>query len=289
MRVASTVFVAAAQPVAPAAGTSAGQAAVFWICAVVAVAAAVGMVFSRRAVHSALMLALVMLCLAALYAVQQAPFLAFVQVIVYTGAVVMLFLFVVMLVGVDSSDSLVETIRGQRAWAALAGLGFAVLLVGGLGNAVTRQAAGLARANAPGNIQALAQLMFTKYVFAFEATAALLITAAVGAMVLAHRERVTPRVTQRDLSTQRFRGPRPGALPTPGFYAQHNAVDMPALLPDGDAAPESVPAAIASQERGGELGEREQPLPPAQESGYVPPEERDEVDLPEEPGERESR
>jgi NADH-quinone oxidoreductase subunit J len=91
-----------------------GESITFWVLAVVSVIAALGLVFSRRAVYSALMLGVVMFSLAVLYAVQDAPFLAAVQIIVYTGAVMMLFLFVLMLVGVDSSDSLVETIRGQR-------------------------------------------------------------------------------------------------------------------------------------------------------------------------------
>src|SRR5216683_1318270 len=100
----------------------------FWILAVIAVAAALGMVLARHAVHCALMLAIVMLTLAVMYAMQGAPFLAFVQVIVYTGAVLMLFLFVLMLVGVSSADSLKETIRGQRLAAGLAGILMIVLL-----------------------------------------------------------------------------------------------------------------------------------------------------------------
>ena len=78
------------------------------------VLAAIAMVLVRKAVHSALLLATVMICLAVQYAAQDAPFLFAVQIIVYTGAILMLFLFVLMLVGVDASDSLVETIRGQR-------------------------------------------------------------------------------------------------------------------------------------------------------------------------------
>ena len=92
--------------------------ALFWILAILAVAAAITMICVRQAVHCALMLAVVMLCLAVMYAMQGAPFLAFVQIIVYTGAVLMLFLFVMMLIGGHSNESLVETIRGQRAWAA---------------------------------------------------------------------------------------------------------------------------------------------------------------------------
>jgi NADH-quinone oxidoreductase subunit J len=230
-----------------------GESVTFWVLAVISVIAALGLVFSRRAVYSALMLGVVMLSLAVLYAVQDAPFLATVQIIVYTGAVMMLFLFVLMLVGVDSSDSLVETIRGQRFWAIVAGLGFAGLLAFGLGNAVVAPARGLAVANQGGNVSSLATLIFTKHVFAFEVTSALLITAALGAMVLAHRERTEPKPTQKDLSRQRFvtyskTGKNPATLPGPGTYARHNAIDMPALLPDGTVSPLSVNRVIARHE-----------------------------------------
>ena len=87
---------------------------VFWITATLAVLGAVGMLVSHKAVHSALWVALTMINLAVLYVVQSAPFLGVAQVIVYTGAVMMLFLFVLMIVGVDASDSLIETIKGQR-------------------------------------------------------------------------------------------------------------------------------------------------------------------------------
>ncbi|MCQ0018324.1 NADH-quinone oxidoreductase subunit J [Actinomadura madurae] len=225
-----------------------GEPFFFWLLAVVSVLAALGMIFMRKAVHSALLLATVMLCLAALYAIQNAPFLAFVQVIVYTGAVLMLFLFVLMLVGVSSTDSLVETIRGQRFWAVIAAVGFIVLLTVGLGNAALGDSAGLNQANAEGNVVGLARLLFSKYVFAFEATSALLITAALGAMVLAHRERTEPKATQRDLSKARFlSGDHPGPLPGPGTYARHNAVDMPALLPDGTPSELSVNPVIAAR------------------------------------------
>src|ERR1700710_3081337 len=104
----------------------------FWILAPIMVLAALGLLFVRKAVHAALMLAVVMISLALLYAVQNAPFLFAVQIIVYTGAILMLFLFVLMLVGVDASDSVVETIRGQRLLAAIVGLVFGVTLVVGV-------------------------------------------------------------------------------------------------------------------------------------------------------------
>src|SRR4051795_1056662 len=220
----------------------------FWILAPIMVVAALGLLFTRKAVHAALMLAVVMISLAILYAVQDAPFLFAVQIIVYTGAILMLFLFVLMLVGVDASDSVIETIRGQRIASILVGLGFGALLVLGIGQVSFGPAVGLAAANDGGNVPALAQLIFTRYVFAFEVTSALLITAALGAMVLAHRERIEPRVTQRELSQQRFRGGvHPAPLPGPGVYARHNAVDTPALLPDGSPADVSVSRVLVAR------------------------------------------
>ncbi len=153
--------------------------------------------------HAALSMALVMISLGVVYLAEQAPFLGVVQVFVYTGAVMMLFLFVLMLIGVDSSDSLVETIKGQRALATVFGLGLVLLLVGVLRQVTFPPAVGLADANSAGNVSALAAKIFGPYVWAFEVTGALLITAALGAMVLAHRERLTPRPTQRELSQQR--------------------------------------------------------------------------------------
>ncbi len=220
--------------------TGTGEAVTFWLLAPLAVVASLGMLLSKKAVHSALLLAFTMLCLAVFYLAQDAPFLGVVQVVVYTGAVMMLFLFVLMLVGVDSGDSLVETIRGQRVAAVLAGLGFGTLLVLGIGDAVVTNA-GLEEANSDGNVEGLAALIFSRYLLAFEVTSALLITAALGAMVLAHRERHEARMTQRDLSVERFRGGRhPAPLPSPGVFARHNAVDTPALLPDGSPADSSV-------------------------------------------------
>jgi NADH-quinone oxidoreductase subunit J len=198
------------------------------------------MVLARRAVHCAVLLAVVMLSLAILYALDGAPFLAFVQVIVYTGAVLMLFLFVLMIVGISASDSVVETIRGQRLAAAAAGIGLLVLLVLVVGHAAIGSSAPASAAFSGSNLTGLGTLIFTKYVFPFEITSALLITAALGAMVLAHRERLTPKLTQRRQSRDRIASGHPTPLPGPGTYARHNAVDMPALLPDGSPSALSV-------------------------------------------------
>ena len=224
----------------------------FWVLAPIMVIAALGLLFVRKAVHAAMLLAVVMISLAVLYAVLDAPFLFAVQIIVYTGAILMLFLFVLMLVGVDASDSVVETIKGQRVLAVLLGLALGLVLVVAVGQMSLGAAVGLSEPNAGGNIQALADIMFSRYVFAFETTSALLITAALGAMVLAHRERLTPKPTQQSMAAQRIRdyadtGAHLGPLPAPGVFARHNAVDTPALLPDGTAAESSISRVLAAR------------------------------------------
>jgi len=229
---------------------SAAESTAFWVLAVVAVVAALGMILTPRAVHCAVLLAVVMLSLAVLYALQGAPFLAFVQVIVYTGAVLMLFLFVLMIVGVSAADSLVETIRGQRLAAGVVGIGMLVLLSLVVGHAALGPEAAGSTAYGASNVGGLATLIFTRYVFPFEVTSALLITAALGAMVLAHRERTSAKPTQRSMSKLRIASGHPTPLPGPGTYARHNAVDMPALLPDGSAAGNSVSPVIAARRTG---------------------------------------
>jgi NADH-quinone oxidoreductase subunit J len=224
----------------------------FWLLAILAVGAALGMVLARKAVHCALLLAVVMLSLSILYLMLGAPFLALVQVIVYTGAVLMLFLFVLMIVGISAADSLIETIRGQRLWATLGGIALLVLLSLVIGHAVIGSAPPATAKFGNANVTTLAHLIFTTYVYPFEITSALLITAAVGAMVLAHRERLTPRKTQRDLAAQRIADGQPAPLPGPGTYAQHNAVDMPALLPDGTQSELSVSQVLAGRAAEGE-------------------------------------
>jgi NADH-quinone oxidoreductase subunit J len=219
---------------------------VFYILFWLSFLAAVGMILVRRAVHCAMLLGVVMLSLAAFYAMAGAPFLAFVQIIVYTGAVLMLFLFVLMLVGINSADSIVENIKGQWFWTGVGGIGFAVLLGLGIGHAAIGPAAAQTDAiNGSGNLTGIAQLIFTTYVFPFEVTGALLITSALGAMVLAHRERVSPKPTQRELAARRLASGHMAPEPSPGVYALHDAADRPALLPDGSTSPESVSTALA--------------------------------------------
>ena len=234
--------------------TSTGEAITFWIFGPIALAAALGMIFARHAVHAALLLALTMFSLAVLYVIQQAPFLGFTQIIVYTGAVMMLFLFVLMLVGRDSKDSLVEVLRGQRVAAIVLGVGMAGLLVAALARALTSvQPAATASTGGLGtnNLGGIGRLVFTTYLAPFELTSALLITAALGAMVLAHAQSSTHnKRTQRETVVARLRGQhaRVSPLPGPGVYATANSVAVPALLPDGSIAPESLSEIIEGVE-----------------------------------------
>ena len=227
------------------------EAVLFWILAPIAVVAALGMLLVKKAVHSALLLAWVMITLAFFYIAQGALFLGIVQIVVYTGAVMMLFLFILMLVGVDSSDSLTETIPGLRPIAITAAIGFGGLMISLLGRATLgREPVGLEQANADGNVEGLARLLFSDYVWPFEVVSALLVTAAMGAMVLAHHQRTNRRPTQREQSINRFRTDSlagAAGLPGPGVFARHNAVDVPALLPDGTPAPSSISATLKAR------------------------------------------
>ena len=167
--------------------TTTPEAVMFWFLAPLAVLAALGMLLSKKAVHSAILLAWVMITLAIFYIAQDAVFLGIVQIVVYTGAVMMLFLFILMLVGVDSADSLKETIPGLRPIAITAAVGFGGLMLSLLGRATLgKRFRGESLANAAG-------------------------------------------------------------LPNPGVYALHNAVDVPALLPDGTAAEASVSAMLKAR------------------------------------------
>jgi len=230
--------------------TSGGEAVLFWVLAPISVLGALGLIFVKKAVHVAMCVALVMINLGILYIAQGADFLGIVQIFVYTGAVMMLFLFVLMLIGVTSADSLVETIKGQKVAGLLLSAGLGLVLVAAVGSVTFATPIGLTQANAEGNVTGVANLIFGKYVWVFEVTSALLIVAALGAMVLAHRERLTPRPTQRQWSERRFRrGKNLAGLPVPGVYARRNAVDTPALLPDGTPSELSLSRVFAARDQ----------------------------------------
>ena len=168
------------------------DATVFIIAAAVIMGGAIGVVLSRNPVHAALFLVGTLFGVAVLFVLQAATFLAAVQVIVYAGAIVILFLFVIMLLGVDRAEDLgVEPIAGQRPLAALIGASMVGLLLTVLLVAVDgptgKSAATAPLGDAGGNTRRLGEALFTDYVFAVELTALLLTVAVVGAVVLSRR------------------------------------------------------------------------------------------------------
>ena len=165
---------------------------VFAVASVVAVVGALGVVLSRNPVHAALMLVMTLFGVAVLFVEQEAHFLAAVQVIVYAGAIVVLFLFVIMFLGVDQSEDLgIETLRAQRPLAGALALVavLEMLLLVRYGGWVTggTSVAGVARDPDVPNVELLARSLFSRYLLAFEATSVLLVIAVVGAVVLARR------------------------------------------------------------------------------------------------------
>lgn len=232
-----------------------GETILFWVLAPLVVLAALSLLFIRKAVHAAVLMAAAMIGLAIFYAAQDAPFLFAAQIVVYTGAVMMLFLFVLMLVGVDTADSVKETLQGQRVFGLLGGVGLAFFLIAtvtgidiSFNQATLLKLAGWNMPETQGiqlgagdtNPQAVAREVFGPYVFTFLVIGTLLVIAAVGAIVLTHTERIGPKRTQREWSIERVRSRQVTPLPSPGVFARSNAVDTPALLPDGTASELSV-------------------------------------------------
>jgi NADH-quinone oxidoreductase subunit J len=166
--------------------------AIFAIAGAATIAGALGVVFAANPVHSALMLVMTLFGVAVLFVAQQAHFLAAVQIIVYAGAIVVLFLFVIMLLGVDRSEDIrYEPLRGQRPLAAITGaLGLAGVLILSRSELKTGTHSVAGVASRPGsNVSKLAESLFTRYLLAFEVTSVLLVIAVVGAVVLARRTR----------------------------------------------------------------------------------------------------
>lgn len=238
---------------------STGETVLFWVLAPLAVLAALSLIFTRRPVRIAVAMAAVLIILAIFYIVQEAPFLGVAQLVVYTGAIMMVFVFVIMLVGVDASESRTETIAGQRWMAYTTGLGLVLLLIAVASRATFGPAAGLAQANADTNAVGVARLIFGDYVFVFELAGAMLITAAVGAIILAHRQKLTPKFGQAELAKARLKEFGEGGSnaispkPSPGVYARHNAADMPALNAQGEVIEESVTTVLRIRGEEGEV------------------------------------
>lgn len=208
----------------------------FWVVAALTVIPSLSLIFARKAVHIAMSIVCVMVGLAVAYVGLDAPFLGVVQIVVYTGAVMMLFLFVLMLVGVDQRESLKETITGQRWIAFFAAGGMAVLLISIIGRVTIAPQEGQV-----GNPEEIALVLFGQYVLVMEVLGTLLITAAVGALIMTHTPRLTPRKTQADVQAARvLAGADPVNKPMPGVFARHNALDAPALDPEGKPIDHSV-------------------------------------------------
>lgn len=232
---------------------SMGETILFGILAVAIIFAAIfGLLIARRAVYTVISVIFVMVGLAFFYTMLEAPFMGVVQVVVYTGAILMMFLFVLMLIGVDSADTSHETLRGQRTVAILGGLGiFALLAAMALkANPMTTFAEyglpyGLEQANADTNPVAVAQVILANHVLTLELTGTLLIVAALGAMVLTHRDRVTPKVTQEQMAHQKVQaftetGSNINVRPNPGVYAESNSSANPSLTAYGQPIEDSV-------------------------------------------------
>jgi NADH-quinone oxidoreductase subunit J len=176
-------------PVLAATASEQAELIVFIVLAPLSVVAALGMVLSRNAVYSALLLVVNFFCLAGFYVLLEAQFVAAVQVIVYAGAIMVLFLFVLMLLGVGNEVVVKEQMRGQRPAAVLLPQGLRGAIVAALLAGVFDTApASMAAANQGGNVLAVGRLLFTHYTFAFETAGVLLVVAAVGALVLGKRQ-----------------------------------------------------------------------------------------------------
>ena len=173
---------------------------VFAVCAVAILAGAVGVVWSRNPVHSALMLVMTLFGVAVLFVAQEAHFLAAVQVIVYAGAIVVLFLFVIMLLGVDREERVEDDpLKGQRTAALVAGvliIGL-VMLLGGSVDWITGASGRDPASGAGENVEKLGRVLYTTHLLAFEVTAVLLVIAVVGAVVLARRPSKTELKRER--------------------------------------------------------------------------------------------
>lgn len=246
---------------------SGGELVLFWIIGPLMVVAALALLFARKPVHAAVGLIFVMIGMAFLYTALEAPFLGVAQVVVYTGAIMILFVFVLMLVGVDAADSVAETIKGQRWIAVALGAGLVAVLAGVVLTANLPPAAGLTEANTMTNPVGVAYEIFGSTVFALELVGVLLITAALGAITLTHKERLSAIRDQKATVRLRQRAYARGEgsqvltpAPAPGVYALHNAADVPALDPEGNPIDISVPRVLRI---------RGQELAPADVDGHV--------------------
>ncbi len=208
----------------------------FWVVATITVVPSLALLLARKAVHVAVSVVLVMIGLAVAYIMLAAPFLGMVQIVVYTGAVMMLFVFVLMLIGVSGKEDLTETLKGQRWIGVLVAAGIGFFLTG----VISRVTLTVAEPT-QGNPTEIAGALFGHMVVIVETLGFVLIVAAVGALVLTHQPRLVPKHTQRQIAEARVLvGADPVNKPMPGVYARHNALDVPALDPKGEPIDDSI-------------------------------------------------
>ncbi|WP_103063867.1 NADH-quinone oxidoreductase subunit J [Actinomyces qiguomingii] len=257
----------------PSGTISGGEAILFGVVAVLTVACGIGLLTAKRAVVAAVNMIMVMIGLAVLYIANEAPFLGITQVVVYTGAVMTLVLFVIMMVGVGGDEPIAANSAATKALAALAGVGLVAVLAAVVRHTVFPAANGLADGNIA-TAQWLAWVLFGNHVVTMELAGVLLIIAAVGALTLTHRQRVRPRLTQRDRVEAKMRayaeaGVHPGQKPMPGVYAATNTAAAPALAASGQALEDSVPRVLRVRGQDLELSDVSPEMDAAQRAGRI--------------------
>ena len=251
----STLLMTGAPAVAPTALTQdghlgLGEAIVFGVVALVTVACGIGVLTAKRAVNAAINMIGIMISLAVLYIVNESPFMGITQVVVYTGAVMTLVLFVIMLVGVGGDEPVgaAGTVM-RRPVLILLGLGLAGALTAVVWRSTLPTPAGL-KDGAKAAPDLLAVTLYHDHVVTMELTAILLIVAAVGALTLTHRQRIRARLSQRGVAASKMqdyaaKGAHPGQKPMPGVYASTNSAAAPAVkqpvLSDDGAADSAAP------------------------------------------------
>lgn len=233
-----------------------GMTVLFYCTAIIMVVCALAVALAKEATHSAIAMVGVMLGLAVLYFSQGAVFLSVVQVVVYTGAIMVLFLFVLMMVGVSASDNYQKTSPALRygAWALGiigAGLLITTFIVSPMASAPQAKAPVVDEVSNPVNI---AFTIFSDHIFTMQMTGVLLILAALAAVTLTHSDALTvikkqPETAEARMQAYAASGIHPGQMPAPGVYAGHNAPDSPALSGE-DMSPlkESIPRVIRAQD-----------------------------------------
>ncbi|WP_244963284.1 NADH-quinone oxidoreductase subunit J [Actinomyces trachealis] len=246
--------------VSPTGALSTGETLLFGATALVIVVCGVGVLTARRAVHAAINMIAIMICLAILYLANEAPFMGVTQVVVYTGAVMTLVMFVIMLVGVGGDEPTAGTSSPlQTPLAVLGGLGLAACIGAAVLATDLRDVRGLQRGELA-TPQSLGLALFGEHVVIMEVTGLLLVVAALGALTLTHRDRIRPKTTQRELMEERMRayakdGTHPGQKPVPGVYASTNTAAAPALAASGQVLTDSVPRPLVARGQNLELAD----------------------------------